>query len=478
MKKFAMNFDSEFPLCATPGSFLQLPTLYVDDKNGKKRQWTVFYSRDSTFKEYGIVNMKITRTEARAFEQKNIGKTNETSTAEQARKEAYSDWVGKIVDGAVVSPLATSSERMLYDTTRQNLALSGNKKQGLYESIFFKMSLTARSPGKAPASTAAVEGIIKNVSTPDNYLPMLCDKWTTESKCMKYFDPKDGVYVQPKYDGIRCIAYKSHETGEVILVSRGSKQFPFLNHIRTDLNHIFSVFPHAVFDFELYAEVLYAEKNGTKYIPSTKELPRNKNFDVISAMCRPGRKDAHPLELQLSAYIFDLVDSTSDQETRYTLLRKIASSEAWARTKSLVLSETILLRADDYVSLQNDVSLQHDFFAQRGFEGIIIRARRALYEPDKRSLYVRKHKHFTEAEYKILGAEKDPGVGDEHFTWVCETAKGKKFNVKAMGTIEERTDAYQHANRYLGFPLTVIYQELTNDGVPRFPRGKMVRLDM
>ena len=471
ISKITMNFDSEFPLCATPDAFRQLPTLYGDDKSGRKRQWSVFYSSNSTFKEYGIVNMKITRTEARAFEQKNIGKANETSTAEQARKEAYSDWVGKIVDGFEVSPVATSSERLLFDVTKQNLVIAGNKKQGIYESIFFKMNLTYLIPStSAPKAAPAFTPLVKNTSTPTEYLPMLCDKWTTESKCMKYFDFAAGVYVQPKYDGIRCIAYRSES--DVVLVSRGSKQFPFLDHIRRDLAKVFAAFPDVVFDFELYAEVLHAEKSGTKYVPSKKELPRDKNFDVISSMCRPSRKDAHPLEPQISAYIFDIVDPKLDQEARFTTLRKIASSPQWAQTTSLILSETILIHSVD------DVSLQHDLFAQRGYEGIIIRSKRGMYEPDKRSLYIRKHKYFTDAEYKILGVEKDPGVGDEHFTWVCETAKGKKFNVKAMGTIEERTYAYQNSTKYLGFPLTVVYQELTNDGVPRFPRGKMVRLDM
>lgn len=456
-----MNFDSYFPLCSTPDAFRQLPTLYGDDKNGRKRQWTVFYSSISTFKEYGIVSMKITRTEARAFEQKNIGKSNETSTAEQARKEAYSDWVAKIVDGFSPSVDDCESSLELFNVTKQCLNSSGNKKQGIYESIFFKMNLTT------PQTSS--QGNVSNVSTPTEYLPMTCNTWSTESKCLKYFDFEAGVYVQPKYDGIRCIGFV--ENGAAHLVSRGSKQFPHLNHIREDILRVLSKFPGVALDFELYAEVLYAEKSGTKYVPSTKELPRDMNFNAISSMCRPGRTSAHPLETQLSAYIFDIVDSSLDQEARHNLLRKIASTKEWSQTTSLILSETILVHSID------DVSLQHDLFAQRGFEGIIIRSKKGLYEPDKRSLYVRKHKYFTDAEYRILGAEKDPGVSDEHFTWVCETAKGKKFNVKAMGTIEERTYAFQNSQKYVGFPLTVVYQELTSDGVPRFPRGKAVRLN-
>jgi DNA ligase-1 len=38
-----------------------------------------------------------------------------------------------------------------------------------------------------------------------------------------------------------------------------------------------------------------------------------------------------------------------------------------------------------------------------------------------------------------------------------------------------RTDFYKNAAKYIGKKLTVKYQELTKDGIPRFPVGIAIR---
>jgi DNA ligase-1 len=47
--------------------------------------------------------------------------------------------------------------------------------------------------------------------------------------------------------------------------------------------------------------------------------------------------------------------------------------------------------------------------------------------------------------------------------------------VRPKGTIEDRRDIFKKAQSYVGKKLTVKYQELTDDGIPRFPIGLAIR---
>lgn len=441
------------------------PPLYYLDKNGRERVWTVYYTQDSTFKEYGLVLGKITRTPDRKFSAKNVGKKNETTTAEQAQKEALSDWITKVSDGFKPSP--TDEEgNILYTDIMRNLKASGNKKSGLTLSMTTDTEFT-------PQDTGIIATELGDNEVKDK-LAMTCNVWSTDKKCLKYFDFTKGVFVQPKYDGVRCTAFLNElpdGSREVVFLSRQRKQFPFLNHIREDIKKLLQtpLGKGRVLDFEFYAHVLFGEKSGNTYKSSSVEIEKDKNFDVISSICRPGRSAPHPLENQITALIFDIVDDSLEQHARFALLNELSNTKVFKESKCLVKGETILVHSPE------EVSVQHDLFAQRNYEGIIIRAYDAKYEPDKRSLYIRKHKYFSDKEYPIIGVEKDSGVGDQYFTWVCENAKGKKFNVTPMGTQEWKKQVYSNPDIYFGKLLTVRYQELTSDGVPRFPRGVSIR---
>jgi DNA ligase-1 len=56
-----------------------------------------------------------------------------------------------------------------------------------------------------------------------------------------------------------------------------------------------------------------------------------------------------------------------------------------------------------------------------------------------------------------------------------KTEEGKEFSVRPKGTIEMRQDWFRNGKKYVGKMLTVIYQELSEQKVPRFPVGKSVR---
>ena len=52
-----------------------------------------------------------------------------------------------------------------------------------------------------------------------------------------------------------------------------------------------------------------------------------------------------------------------------------------------------------------------------------------------------------------------------------------EFDVRPDGCHENRAEMFRKGKDYIGSMLTVTYQELTNDGRPRFPVGKGIRND-
>jgi len=114
-------------------------------------------------------------------------------------------------------------------------------------------------------------------------------------------------------------------------------------------------------------------------------------------------------------------------------------------------------------------------FLADGDEGVMIRNAASPYQVGKRSYHLQKFKKFFDDEYKIIGANEGQGNDIGTVVWVCETPQGLPFAVRPKGTRAERQDWYQNRDQYIGKGLTVKYQELTNDGIPRFPVGIAIR---
>lgn len=58
-----------------------------------------------------------------------------------------------------------------------------------------------------------------------------------------------------------------------------------------------------------------------------------------------------------------------------------------------------------------------------------------------------------------------------------ETVEGKKFKAKMKGKTEDLKVFFENQQDYIGKKLTVQYQGLTPDGIPRFPVGLRIRIE-
>ena len=52
-----------------------------------------------------------------------------------------------------------------------------------------------------------------------------------------------------------------------------------------------------------------------------------------------------------------------------------------------------------------------------------------------------------------------------------------EFNVRPRGSHDYRRELFQNGDSLIGQKLTVIFQEYSADGIPRFPVGKAIRYD-
>ena len=297
---------------------------------------------------------------------------------------------------------------------------------------------------------------IENVANEAPVRPMLANKFSFDQyeKTSRGFKIKFPAYVQRKYDGIRCIAYLSKE-GNVVLESRKGTVFENFDGLKEELKTVLRGSHGVYLDGELF----------------TKEF----DFETISGLVRLTAKKCGDKERELinrmEYHIYDVYNAKEvnmKYEERYRYLNDAILSTEYDTSRCKKV-ETIL------VDKLEDVKRLHDQFVGEGFEGIMIRDRDGTYEINKRSKYLQKYKEFTDEEFKIVGYHE--GTGDEKGTviWDCLTTDGKPFAVRPRGTFEARKKLFDEADQYIGKWLTVVFQEFSADGIPRFPVGKAIR---
>lgn len=322
-------------------------------------------------------------------EGKNIGKSNETSVLEQALSQAKSMWNKK---------------------RDQNYAESGDTKRIL--------------------------------------LPMLAQQY--EKRRGKIIWP---VFIQPKLNGVRCLAKKVSDT-EIEFTSRKGKRYETLKHIGESLLDCMKV--GEVFDGEVYntqltlQEILSRVKNVKG---SGKKKARSEKRDFFDQ----GYNDAE--ELQFHAY--DCINSATYAQRLEHLRQALTNADP----SKIVFTHTALAQTHE------DVKLNHDRFVSEGYEGIMVRSPKSLYRCDYRSPDLLKYKEFVDDDFLIVGGKSGTGKDAETVIFTVVTTSGQSFDVRPKGSWELRNHYWKNLDKYIGKMLTVRYQELTDDGIPRFGVG-------
>jgi ATP-dependent DNA ligase len=403
----------------------KLPMLYGVEKNGKIKTWFAnIYLKGTDMKighafatiEHGQQDGKKQMAVRDYTEGKNIGKKNETTPLDQCIAETRKKWLDKKEKESYQETMQQEADET--DETELHIAPSGGKK----------------------------------------YFPMLAQKFEPESKTAKKKTIAFPCFVQPKLDGLRCIIYRDSMTGEIRRQSRTGTYFDTMSHIAQSLTPFFQKHPDAVLDGELY----------------TSDIP----FEELAGLIKKKKLTEQDF-IRLSAikyHIYDIVDEKSAYQKRYTDIKKMFAQVAASTASSphelpphICLVETIEAKTEA------EFKAEFSRFIEDGYEGIMLRNKGGMYRCNYRSHDLQKYKEFEEDEFRIIGFTQGDGRDKGTVIWMCETKEGKEFTVRPRGTIESRRKLFESGKKYVGKMLTVIYQELTEEGKPRFPVGKDIR---
>ena len=95
-----------------------------------------------------------------------------------------------------------------------------------------------------------------------------------------------------------------------------------------------------------------------------------------------------------------------------------------------------------------DIQKLHDQWVSEGYEGAVARKPDKVYRPGKRSSTMIKIKAYTDAEFLIIDYK--DGLRDEDFCFICETADGKPFSAKPIGSREIKADYIENIDSIIG----------------------------
>ena len=366
--------------------------IYKKDSKGKIRVLHVFTEGSTLVQESGIVDGKLVQHSSECAG-KNIGKSNETTPEEQALSEAMSKIETKMTEG--------------YFNSVEDAEEKGGEKV---------------------------------------ILPMLAKSYEKE---IEKVDWKKAVFIQPKLDGMRCLAIL--KDGEVTLISRKGKIIDTVPHINNTLVEL-SKTTNVVLDGELYA-------HGKTFQENMRLLKKNRG-------------------LETEEILYHIYDTVSDQSyiNRYDIIKNVVEQleiNAFETLKVELVSTAFI----DNVSKVKDF---HSLFLGQGYEGSIIRHGSSGYDINKRSSSLLKVKDFIDKAYPIIDvvpSERRPEQG----VIVCEMPSGnihnKTFHANLKFSHAEREEILNNKDKYIGQTAEIRFFEFTEDGIPRFPVCVGFRLD-
>lgn len=362
----------------------KFPTLYGKSSTGKIKLWSIRaeerQGKAAIVTEYGYEDGETQYTRVLVEKGKNVGRSNETTPFEQAWLEAASKW--------------------------------NKKKDKKY-----------------------VEDK-KDLKRDQKILPMLAHNYKKRSHDVTW-----PAFVQPKLNGVRCLAHKVSRS-HIAYLSRGGKEFTTLDHLTKWLLPIMEV--GDILDGELFTQKLTFQ-------------------EIVAAVKRA--KTVDPNIYKVGYWVYDCVrlEETFSERNRHL------SGALPKDFGSIVTVPTLEVRDE------KRMKKLHAQFMQAGYEGTIIRNKQGRYRCDYRSPDLQKYKDFVDEEFEIIGGKEGVGRAKGTIIWTCKTEEGKIFDARPRGTEEQRRFWWKHLHRYIGKKLTVRYQNLSDTGVPIFPVGLIMR---
>lgn len=413
--------DGQFP------TLWKLTTVKKPSGGFHKTIWKIETIGDQIKTQWYYEGGKVRQPTTKRCKAKNLGKRNALTAEESALRTAKTTWVKKVLDS--FEPMDPG-----------------------YEELIMEVRNTAEGQG----------GVINNIASRINSVECLENSQYTSSRRVypmlaidhsKVDSLKYPAYIQPKYDGVRCIAIV--EDDRVLLQSRSGKQYQGLPEVRSQLMGTFPT--GTILDGELFSS-----KGHLKTVSIVRRQAK-----------RPGNEE------DLVYHVFDLIPGSLDpdmnQEDRFNHLTDLLNSGEGER----------IHRVPHWIIESDEEFEEHSRrLIAEGFEGSIVRWFEGVYLSNGKSArrstktrpFLVKYKEFIDQEFKIVGFSKVVGgTQDGAVVLLCETESGKQFKAKPDGSVDKNRDLFEKGESLIGKLATVVYQELSTYGVPRFPIVKSIR---
>ena len=281
------------------------------------------------------------------------------------------------------------------------------------------------------------------------YSAMLAKKWEDQKKKIKF-----PCIVQPKLDGVRCLATKDG------LFTRGRKPIEACQHVHEALKPFFEAHPDAYLDGELYThefkddfeKIIKAVKKAAKSATEEDlEFQKKVEYHVYDCPRIGDLTEEDPFIDRMEFAVNELLHCTIANKS----IRPVYTAEAY--TEEMLYEE-------------------HSHFLQEGYEGTMVRNLQMTYK-GSRSSELLKMKEFMDDEFTILGVNEGKGGLEGHAaTFTMAMPNGAEFKAKLKGSFDRLKWIWGNPDEVIGKSCTVVYQGITNkEGVPRFPVAKDVR---
>lgn len=237
-------------------------------------------------------------------------------------------------------------------------------------------------------------------------------------------------FVQPKYDGVRCILHEGKD-GEVHLTSRGGKEY----------------------------DVPQIKEWGEKHrgiLPLDGEIYNHQELtfqQICSAV-----KCCTSITTKLRMVVYD-AQIPGTFSNRWKFLKESFSS---INPKGAVfLTQTFIANSEEYIKRW------HKIFVSTGFEGAIIRNGDGLYI-EGRSNDLMKLKIFDTTEFEIVDVLEADGFDAGTAIFKLRT-KNNLFCSRPVGSKSLRAQYLHDKEELIGKMATIQHQGYSDAGIPRFP---------
>jgi DNA ligase 1 len=370
----------------TNGS-VQTWDIEVDDVRGRYRTTTAKLGGKAVVSEW---------TQCGA---KNVGRSNATTPSEQAFLEAKALWEKKQRDGYVLEAgTALEAER-------------------------FQCMLA------------------------DQYVDHTHPNKSRKPRVLAAFESGQRVYVQPKLDGMRCIASKGK------LLSRKHRPIVSVPHIAAALQPFFEANPDAVLDGEVYVHDL------------------RDDFDQFISIARKTKPVPEDLERSkvLRYHVYDVYlpqQSDALYADRFAFLENNFRVTGYDKPTDVVVTLLATLATQE-----EHLDRLYEYYLGQGYEGQMVRLD-APYE-QRRSDKLLKRKEFEDKEFTVLDVHEGEGnrTGQAGYVTVQEGPGGMKCKAGIRANEQLRIDLLRHKKKFVGGDVTVRFNGRTPAGVLRFPRA-------